>query len=406
MKFKLIKFALLVGVGAFFINACLSAKPAPIKRESTTPSPQSAAVQQMPVLVDFSDELKFKQLQSNFAKPNLHLRIFGDSHMAADFFSSRLRTHIATNAVGFAYPLQPKYHQVVPLQYTSKYFEILNSKSNADGSGAKDFPMGGVIAKSAKAGAFINLDSIKEDEFSFGILFQSPHTNDALIITDAKGKIFRLKSPKKDKWTHATLVNLHFPLSINAVDKGILLGGFFITSDKEGAILDTLGINGAKSDLWLRWDKDLFLQELNLLKSDIVVLAYGSNDALIGEFDETHFKESYKKLIALLYASNPNTSIILISPPTITYKVNETFELHPDFYRVQKAIYELAKEEKLVLFDMHKLIENYGGKGLWIEQNLSRNDVHLTPDGYKLMADEFYSAIQQMLKKPTYSLAN
>ena len=95
MKFKLIKFALLVGVGAFFINACLSTKPAPIKRESTTPSPQSAAVQQIPVLVDFSDELKFKQLQSNFAKPNLHLRIFGDSHMAADFFSSRLRTHIA-----------------------------------------------------------------------------------------------------------------------------------------------------------------------------------------------------------------------------------------------------------------------------------------------------------------------
>ena len=100
----------------------------------------------------------------------------------------------------------------------------------------------------------------------------------------------------------------------------------------------------------------------------------------------------------MLYASNPNTSIILISPPTITYKVNETFELHPDFYRVQKAIYELAKEEKLVLFDMHKLIENYGGKGLWIEQNLSRNDVHLTPDGYKLMADEFYLNLTQMLK--------
>ena len=66
MKFKLVKFALLVGVGAFFINACLSTKPAPIKRESTTPSPQSAAVQQMPVLVDFSDELKFKQLQNIF----------------------------------------------------------------------------------------------------------------------------------------------------------------------------------------------------------------------------------------------------------------------------------------------------------------------------------------------------
>lgn len=395
MKFKLIKFALLVGVGAFFINACLSTKPAPIKRESTTPSPQSAAVQQMPVLVDFSDELKFKQLQSNFAKPNLHLRIFGDSHMAADFFSSRLRTHIATNAVGFVYPLQPKYHQAVPVSYKSKHFEILNSKSK---DLQANFAMGGIIAKALKKDAFINLNNSINPKATLIAVFKSPHTKDAFLLKDGKNKHFVLKSAVRGKWIFARIKDANFPVQIVALDKNVLLGGFFILNEGSNAVIDTLGINGAKSDLWQKWNESVFLDELNLFKSDIVVLAYGSNDALIGEFDETHFKQSYKKLIALLYASNPNTSIILISPPTITHKVNETFELHPDFYRVQKAIYELAKEEKLVLFDMHKLIENYGGKGLWIEQNLSRNDVHLTPDGYKLMADEFYLNLTQMLK--------
>ena len=395
MKFKLIKFALLVGVGAFFINACLSTKPAPIKRESTTPSLQSAATQQMPVLVDFSDELKFKQLQSNFAKPNLHLRIFGDSHMAADFFSSRLRTHIATNAVGFVYPLQPKYHQAVPVSYKSKHFEILNSKSK---DLQANFAMGGIIAKALKKDAFINLNNSINPKATLIAVFKSPHTKDAFLLKDGKNKHFVLKSAVRGKWIFARIKDANFPVQIVALDKNVLLGGFFILNEGSNAVIDTLGINGAKSDLWQKWNESVFLDELNLFKSDIVVLAYGSNDALIGEFDETHFKESYKKLIALLYASNPNTSIILISPPTITYKVNEAFELHPDFYRVQKAIYELAKEEKLVLFDMHKLIENYGGKGLWIEQNLSRNDVHLTPDGYKLMADEFYLSLTQMLK--------
>lgn len=395
MKFKLVKFALLVGVGAFFINACLSTKPAPIKRESTTPSPQSAAVQQMPVLVDFSDELKFKQLQSNFAKPNLHLRIFGDSHMAADFFSSRLRTHIATNAVGFVYPLQPKYHQAVPVSYKSKHFEILNSKSK---DLQANFAMGGIIAKALKKDAFINLNNSINPKATLIAVFKSPHTKDAFLLKDGKNKHFILKSAVRGKWIFARIKDANFPVQIVALDKNVLLGGFFILNEGSNAVIDTLGINGAKSDLWQKWNESVFLDELNLFKSDIVVLAYGSNDALIGEFDETHFKQSYKKLIALLYASNPNTSIILISPPTITHKVNETFELHPDFYRVQKAIYELAKEEKLVLFDMHKLIENYGGKGLWIEQNLSRNDVHLTPDGYKLMADEFYLNLTQMLK--------
>ena len=395
MKFKLVKFALLVGVGAFFINACLSTKPAPIKRESTTPSPQSAAVQQMPVLVDFSDELKFKQLQSNFAKPNLHLRIFGDSHMAADFFSSRLRTHIATNAVGFVYPLQPKYHQAVPVSYKSKHFEILNSKSK---DLQANFAMGGIIAKALKKDAFINLNNSINPKATLIAVFKSPHTKDAFLLKDGKNKHFVLKSAVRGKWIFARIKDANFPVQIVALDKNVLLGGFFILNEGSNAVIDTLGINGAKSDLWQKWNESVFLDELNLFKSDIVVLAYGSNDALIGEFDETHFKQSYKKLIALLYASNPNTSIILISPPTITHKVNETFELHPDFYRVQKAIYELAKEEKLVLFDMHKLIENYGGKGLWIEQNSSRNDVHLPPDGYKLMADEFYLNLTHMLK--------
>ena len=283
----------------------------------------------------------------------------------------------------------------MPVSYKSKHFEILNSKSK---DLQANFAMGGIIAKALKKDAFIRLDNSINPKATLIAVFKSPHTKDAFLLKDGKNKHFVLKSAVRGKWIFARIKDANFPVQIVALDKNVLLGGFFILNEGSNAVIDTLGINGAKSDLWQKWNESVFLDELNLFKSDIVVLAYGSNDALIGEFDETHFKESYKKLIALLYTSNPNTSIILISPPTITYKVNETFELHPDFYRVQKAIYELAKEEKLVLFDMHKLIENYGGKGLWIEQNLSRNDVHLTPDGYKLMADEFYLNLTQMLK--------
>ncbi len=43
-------------------------------------------------------------------------------------------------------------------------------------------------------------------------------------------------------------------------------------------------------------------------------------------------------------------------------------------------------------------MENNGGKNAWIEQNLSRQDVHLMPAGYQFMADEFYAKLTQMLK--------
>lgn len=386
---KVFKFGLILCLGLFFVNACVSLEK-PLKRSK---SPQKTLAQK-DALYNFTDAHHFNTLKKNFQKKDVHIRIFGDSHMAADFFSSRLRHYIQTKSLGFVYPLQPKYHQVVPLHYNSKNFEMMNSKS----AGAQGYPMGGIIAKSLKTDAFITLESKKGSNFSFGILFQSPHTKDALIITDINNKRFILKSPIADKWSYAQIHKLEFPLKISALDKNVLLGGYFITSEEQSAILDTLGINGAKSDLWLRWDNAMFLEELNLLKSDIVILAYGSNDALMGSFDEYIFKENYKGLINTLYRSNPNTSIILIAPPTVTQKMDNDYEIAQDFYRVQKAIYELAKEEKLLLFDMHQVMQNSGGKALWIEQNLSLKDVHLSPEGYKLMADEFYLAITKILK--------
>lgn len=384
---KALKFGILLCIGLFFINACVGVKQ-PLKQGRSSQKTLSSNAWR-----NFTNAQHFNTLKANFQKKDTHIRIFGDSHMAADFFSSRLRDYIKTKSIGFVYPLQPKYQQVVPLQYESKHFELLNSKSTL----LNNYPMGGVMAKSLKAGAFINLNSSKDSNFSLGILFQSPH-KDALIVTDSRGQIFTLKSTKPDKWSFASLRNLSFPISINALDKNVLVGGFFITCDEQGPTLDTLGINGAKSDLWLRWDRQMFLQELNLLKSDIVILAYGSNDILSGSFDEANFKANYKKLITTLYESNPNTSIILIAPPTVTQKRDGKYELAQDFYRAQNALYELAKEEKLLLFDMHEFMQNSGGKAFWIEQNLSLKDVHLSPSGYKMMADEFYFSLLQILE--------
>lgn len=346
----------------------------------------------LPVILNFAGEANFTRLKSDLKKANLHLRIFGDSHTAADFFSSRLREHIKTNAVGFIYPLQPKYQRVVPVSYKSKNFELLNSKSKDTQA---NFAMGGIIAKALKKGAFITLDNEKNPKSTLVAVYKSPHTKDAFVIKDGKNKRFVLRAQKRGKWSFARIKSANFPLKITALDKNVLLGGFFILNEKNNAVIDTLGINGAKSDLWQKWNEGVFLEQLNLYKSDIVVLAYGSNDALVGGFDEAQFKQGYKKLIALLYRSNPQTHIVLIAPPTITHKVGKGYELHEDFYRVQKALYELARDERLVLFDMHAVIENSGGKAAWIEQNLSREDVHLTPAGYQKMADEFYQSLMR-----------
>lgn len=76
-------------------------------------------------------------------------------------------------------------------------------------------------------------------------------------------------------------------MQISALQKNAQLGGYFITGKEDNAYLDTIAINGAKSDLWMSWNKKVSEQELKLLSNDLILLAYGSNDALFKGFEKT-----------------------------------------------------------------------------------------------------------------------
>ncbi|EFV07902.1 conserved hypothetical protein [Campylobacter jejuni subsp. jejuni 305] len=39
---------------------------------------------------------------------------------------------------------------------------------------------------------------------------------------------------------------------------------------------------------------------------------------------------------------------MLISPPTVVQKQGKNYKLAPDFFTIRKALYEVAKEEKLL----------------------------------------------------------
>ena len=87
-------------------------------------------------------------------RENLIIRIFGDSHIAGDFISHRLRGLLFKNhSIGFVYPMYPNYHQNLTLKYESNNFEILNSRLHE----LDEYPMGGVVAKPVELPAHITL---------------------------------------------------------------------------------------------------------------------------------------------------------------------------------------------------------------------------------------------------------
>ena len=335
-----------------------------------------------------------KKLEKKYkAKKDFSIRIYGDSHMAADFFPRVIRDYLLrSNAVGFAYALQPKYQQNLNLTYEFKNFSLLNSKNDKQ----HNYPLGGIIARADKKGAIIKLNTkLETKEFKVGFLFKAPFSQNAFSVKDAKDKSFILRSNAKDKWSYKEVIST-FPLKITALQEKAELGGYFIM-DKNGRniFLDTIAINGARSDLWKDWNLDVVKKELGVLKNDLIILAYGSNDALLKDFNAVGFKKNYKDFFKILRRENKNAIFILISPPTVTQKKGKNYILSPNFHAVKKAIYELAKEEKTLLFDMHEFMQESGTKALWIEKKLSLKDVHLSVKGYELMAKKMLDELRK-----------
>ncbi|HED8569813.1 TPA: hypothetical protein R6E59_000617 [Campylobacter upsaliensis] len=335
-----------------------------------------------------------KKLEKKYkAKKDFSIRIYGDSHMAADFFPRVIRDYLLrSNAVGFAYALQPKYQQNLNLTYEFKNFSLLNSKNDKQ----HNYPLGGIIARADKKGAIIKLNTkLETKEFKVGFLFKAPFSQNAFSVKDAKDKSFILRSNAKDKWSYKEVIST-FPLKITALQEKAEFGGYFIM-DKNGRniFLDTIAINGARSDLWKDWNLDVVKKELGVLKNDLIILAYGSNDALLKDFNAVEFKKNYKDFFKILRRENKNAIFILISPPTVTQKKGKNYILSPNFHAVKKAIYELAKEEKTLLFDMHEFMQESGTKALWIEKKLSLKDVHLSVKGYELMAKKMLDELRK-----------
>lgn len=345
-------------------------------------------------ILDFSNANHGDLASKIRAKNHLVIRIFGDSHIAGDFLSQRLRVMFFKHYhIGFAYPIYPAYHQHIGLNYESSNFEVLNSRKDSQNS---DYPLGGVIAQPIELPAHIIISPKNESNEirNTRIIFKSTQTHRVMSITDSTNVRLVINAKHANVWQNIG-IKLRFPITIQALDEGLQLGGLFITDENENRIVENIGINGARSDLWRKWNEAVFARELAMLPADLTILCYGSNDAFQDYFNETLFIANFSALIDIIKSSNPHTTILLLSPPPVVDRVGgkrkkPTYKITKSFKPLKNAMYKLAKDKGVLLFDIDDFINESGGKKKWEEANLAKADVHLQPMGYKLIADKIY----------------
>jgi lysophospholipase L1-like esterase len=160
------------------------------------------------------------------------------------------------------------------------------------------------------------------------------------------------------------------------------LFGAYVEGTKPGVVLDTCGIEGARVATALAWDAAAWQAEVRERRPDLLVVAFGTNEA----YDDGRVERYGAELTELLRrvrAASPETSCWIVGPPDAAERGGGTKARVLDVTAVQRR----AATDLGCSFVSE--LELMGGEGSFTEwmgadPPLARRDrIHLTPAGYE-----------------------
>ncbi len=181
-------------------------------------------------------------------------------------------------------------------------------------------------------------------------------------------------------------------------DGEVRLFGVVMERSAPGVVVDTLGINGARASVWLKWDEAIWRSQVRRRAADLVVLAYGTNETGDDHEPIGRYTQNLRAVLERLKSAAPDAACVLVGPTDRPVEVKrgrkKVFVERPrtaDIIRAQKLA---AREFGCGFFD---LVDAMGGPGSmvrWVKQGLAQKDhVHLTARGYSVLSERFVNAL-------------
>ena len=97
-------------------------------------------------------------------------------------------------------------------------------------------------------------------------------------------------------------------------DGTVRLFGVSAESSGPGVLVDSIGIRGREARTWLTWNTALFQQVYHALQPDIVVLAYGTNEANAIDYSMERYSKDLRNVLQKLRDADPQVGCILVGP--------------------------------------------------------------------------------------------
>jgi lysophospholipase L1-like esterase len=356
--------------------------------------------------------------RGRLARP-LRILYYGDSHVAADLYTDDLRRllqrKLGDGGLGYLLagcPASGTRHGGVEAG-ADEAWRCERARLGVSPAGSQQVGLGGFLARASLPGAraWLQLLPGEEGRAPLGSLellaLVQPeggtlhleidgHPGRRLATAGSPGPSSRVASLR------AELPPGHPQLALIAQGDGeVGLLGVVAESGEPGVVLDTLGINGAQAATLLLWDPALWAELLRRRDPDLVVLAYGTNEAGDWTASLAQYRLTLAQLLRQLRAIVPRASCLLVAPGD---------RAAPDRrggYRTLPRILELVQAQRRVAAEQgcafYSTFEAMGGSGAidrWsrLQPPLAQPDrVHLSREGYRRLATMLGGALLRQL---------
>jgi lysophospholipase L1-like esterase len=146
-----------------------------------------------------------------------------------------------------------------------------------------------------------------------------------------------------------------------------------------GAVYSPLAYNGARASWLLNLPEALFQAQLQAAAPDLVILAFGTNEANARDFDPDSYRQELEALLGRFQRAAPRAALLLVGPPDAFLHQGSAATLAS----VIGIQHRLAPRFAATFVDRQKLMGGPGAMEDWLRQGLANPDrVHLNAQGY------------------------
>lgn len=339
---------------------------------------------------------------------------YGDSHVASDFMTGRLRDALQARfgdaGPGFVIAGKPwrshRHERFASIDAEGLTANRIKARLGPDETARLGLAGVALLADDRGARVRLSTRTLKDrpPEKLRGELFylRQPHGGAIRIEIDGKrvASVRTRGSRERAGYHHFALPShtAHHDIELRAASDGpVTWYGVALEEEGPGVVLDTLGIPGARARAQLSWNGSLLRDHLRRRAPDLVVLAYGTNEAGDAEEPLSTYASQLSEVVRRMREATKDASCLLIGPSDRVERVRaggyRSLPRTADLIAVQRQV---AREQGCGYFD---LVSAMGGPlsiVRWASAHPAfgaEDMVHLTRRGYVALGDTLTDAL-------------